>query len=91
MLEKKLLTKIHVRNSNILDADPVYHVIKLIDDEKLIAKYTPMKKSDLQGSIKAETTSNLSVELGGNMVNLDDLDELVSTIDTKTPAYGYLD
>ncbi|MED6224745.1 hypothetical protein PIB30_087051 [Stylosanthes scabra] len=51
MLDRKLLLKIHVRNSSIHNADHVYPVIKVIDDEEVIDKCTPVKVPVVQGSI----------------------------------------
>ncbi|MED6211189.1 hypothetical protein PIB30_071320 [Stylosanthes scabra] len=70
MLERKLLFKIHVKNSNINEVDTVFPVIKLIDDKDLIARFTPANKPPLQGSLEAGNTSNLFTELGGNAINL---------------------
>ncbi|MED6156576.1 hypothetical protein PIB30_015675 [Stylosanthes scabra] len=39
LLEKKLLIKIHVQSSSIIDSDPVYPVIKIVEDGELIEKF----------------------------------------------------
>ncbi|MED6185380.1 hypothetical protein PIB30_056552 [Stylosanthes scabra] len=96
MLERKLLFKIHVKNSNINEVDTVFPVIKLIDDKDLITRFTPANKPPLQGSLEAGNISNLSTELSGSAINLmadsypqysvGDVDEAVSTIKAKIPA-----
>ncbi|MED6212404.1 hypothetical protein PIB30_082979, partial [Stylosanthes scabra] len=42
MLDRPLLVKIHVRNSNIAESDPVYPVIKIVDDKEVVKKFNPI-------------------------------------------------
>ncbi|MED6174060.1 hypothetical protein PIB30_065306 [Stylosanthes scabra] len=97
ILDRQFLLRIHVRDSNINEGDPVYPVIKVIDDMDVIGKCTPVKTpTDLQGNADVGNPSSLSTENFGNAVNLivdsypqcsiDDLVDSVSTIDEKTPG-----
>ncbi|MED6123136.1 hypothetical protein PIB30_046395 [Stylosanthes scabra] len=51
MLERKLLIKIHVRNSNILEGDPVYPVIKIVEDADLVEEYMVNPKPITETSV----------------------------------------
>ncbi|MED6199842.1 hypothetical protein PIB30_079669 [Stylosanthes scabra] len=71
MLDRKLLIRIHVRSSNITDGDPVYPVIKVIHDEEVIGRCTPLK-DPMKGQVAVDpgNATSLSTENLSNAVNL---------------------
>ncbi|MED6182828.1 hypothetical protein PIB30_032396 [Stylosanthes scabra] len=71
MLEMKLLFKINVKTSNIKEADTVYAVMKICDDDEMIQKYLPPEfEADACVSPNEVGGSN-SVDVSGLMVNLE--------------------
>ncbi|MED6154131.1 hypothetical protein PIB30_109057, partial [Stylosanthes scabra] len=96
MLDKKVLFKVNVKSNNIHEADHVYTVMKICDDEDLINKHQPIDFETNSGAAPHDAGASNSVDVSGPVVNLEsDADtqpttgcgkDSVTSLKEKTPA-----
>ncbi|MED6107459.1 hypothetical protein PIB30_014310 [Stylosanthes scabra] len=89
MLDRQLLIMINVRNNNINEGDPIYPVIKVIDDLEVIGKCTSVKDPiDVQENVDVNysmhiyetnsTRETLSLPSTATITSLSSMEEIIN-------------
>ncbi|KAL4394500.1 hypothetical protein AHAS_Ahas02G0158200 [Arachis hypogaea] len=90
MMDKRVLFKLNVKSGNISQYDLVYIVMRVCDDEDIIEKNTPKEVSTTPTINNTENGCSNSIDMSGNVVNLNTDSDMQPSLDTPQECISSL-